>query len=407
VSVKPLGGVKVLDVTRIVSGPLACQFLAALGADVVRVEPPGGDHTWRTPPFVGPGGAHPGPRGPDDIPLAPLRRGRGKRNVVLDVKDPRGVALFLDLVGWADVLVDNFRPGVLDGLGLSRDVLTARNDRLVHCSITGYGQDGPYRDRPAMDAVIQATSGFMAKTGFPDGPPVKSGAMIGDEIPAVFAALGVLAALRARDQDGKGRFVDLSMFEALLTILWDEPIDHYEDAGLGPRFGNTDPRAGPIGVFGTRDGHVAMVLTSDEQWAPLCAAMARPDLAHHTSATRRGDTLRVINTAIGEWCATLGTDEVVAVLDGCGIPAGPVQPPWVGRRDPHVAARRSLERLGHALLDEPTAYLGARLPFLIDDVDLSASAAEPLGMSTDTVLRELCGVSDTDLATLRADGVIA
>jgi len=115
----------------------------------------------------------------------------------------------------------------------------------------------------------------------------------------------------------------------------------------------------------------------------------------------------VINTAIGEWCATLGTDEVVAVLDGCGIPAGPVQPPWVGRRDPHVAARRSLERLGHALLDEPTAYLGARLPFLIDDVDLSTSAAEPLGMSTDTVLRELCGVSDTDLATLRADGVIA
>src|SRR4051812_7022629 len=406
-SVRALGGVKVVDVTRIVSGPLACQFLAALGADVVRVEPPGGDHTWRTPPFVGPDGAHAGPRGPDDIALAPLRRGRGKRNVVLDVKDPRGVALFLDLVEWADVLVDNFRPGVLDGLGLSRDVLIARNDRLVHCSITGYGQNGPYRDRPAMDAVIQATSGFMAKTGFPDGPPVKSGAMIGDEIPAVFAALGVLAALRARDQDGKGRFVDLSMFEALLTILWDEPIDHYEDAGLGPRFGNTDPRAGPIGVFATRDGHVAMVLTSDEQWAPLCDAMARPDLAHHTSATRRGDTLAVINAAIAEWCATLATDDVVATLDACGIPVGPVQPPWVGRRDPHVAARGSLHRLGHALLDEPTPYLGARLPFLIDDVDLSSTPAEPLGLSTDAVLREICGVSDADLAALRADGVIA
>jgi len=406
VSVRPLGGVKVLDVTRIVSGPLACQFLAALGADVIRVEPPGGDHTWRTPPFVGPDGAHPGPRGPDDIPLAPLRRGRGKRNVVLDIKDPRGVALFLDLVAWADVLVDNFRPGVLDGLGLSRDVLTARNDRLIHCSITGYGQDGPYRDRPAMDAVIQATSGFMAKTGFPDGPPVKSGAMIGDEIPAVFAALGVLAALRARDQDGQGRFVDLSMFEALLTILWDEPIDHYEDAGLGPRFGNTDPRAGPIGVFATRDGHVAMVLTGDDQWPPLCAAMARPDLAHHTSATRRGDTLTVINAAIGEWCATLATDDAVAVISGCGIPCGPVQPPWVGRRDPHVAARRSLERLGHALLDEPTQYLGARLPFLIDDVDLSSTPAEPLGASTDAVLRQVCGLSDDDLASLRADGVV-
>jgi crotonobetainyl-CoA:carnitine CoA-transferase CaiB-like acyl-CoA transferase len=246
----------------------------------------------------------------------------------------------------------------------------------------------------------------MAKTGFPDGPPVKSGAMIGDEIPAVFAALGVLAALRARDQDGRGRFVDLSMFDALLTILWDEPIDHYEDAGLGPRFGNTDPRAGPIGVFATLDGHAAMVLTSDDQWAPLCELMARPDLAHHTSATRRGDTLAVINAAIAEWCATLPTASVVAALDGCGIPCGPVQPPWVGRRDPHVAARGSLEPLGHALLDEPTPYLGARLPFRIDDVDLSSTSAEPLGASTDTVLRELCGVSDDDLAALRADGVI-
>jgi crotonobetainyl-CoA:carnitine CoA-transferase CaiB-like acyl-CoA transferase len=254
--------------------------------------------------------------------------------------------------------------------------------------------------------VIQATSGFMAKTGFPDGPPVKSGAMIGDEIPAVFAALGVLAALRARDQDGRGRVVDLSMFEALLTILWDEPIDHYEDAGLGPRFGNTDPRAGPIGVFATADGHVAMVLTSDEQWGPLCAAMARPDLAHHTSATRRGDMLAVINAAIAEWCATLSTADTVATLDACGIPAGPVQPPWVARRDPHVAARRALEPLRHARLDEPTPYLGARLPFLIDDVDFSISAAEPLGASTDAVLRDLSGLSDDDLARLRADGVI-
>jgi crotonobetainyl-CoA:carnitine CoA-transferase CaiB-like acyl-CoA transferase len=231
--------------------------------------------------------------------------------------------------------------------------------------------------------------------------------MIGDEIPAVFAALGVLAALRARDQDGRGRFVDLSMFDALLTILWDEPIDHYEDAGLGPRFGNTDPRAGPIGVFATLDGHAAMVLTSDDQWAPLCELMARPDLAHHTSATRRGDTLAVINAAIAEWCATLPTASVVTALDSCGIPCGPVQPPWVGRRDPHVAARGSLEPLGHALLDEPTQYLGARLPFRIDDVDLSSTSAEPLGASTDTVLRELCGVSDDDLAALRADGVIA
>src|SRR5262249_24909812 len=188
-------------------------------------------------------------------------------------------------------------------------------------------------------------------------------------------------------------------------ILWDEPIDHYEDSGLGPRFGNTDPRAGPIGVFATLDGHVAMVLTSDDQWGPLCDVKGRLDLAHHTSATRRGDALATINAAIAEWCATITTVDAVAALDDCGIPCGRVQPPWIGRRDPHVAARGSLEPLRHAALDEPTPYLGARLPFLIDDVDLTSSAAEPLGASTDAVLRELCGISDDELRALRADGV--
>jgi crotonobetainyl-CoA:carnitine CoA-transferase CaiB-like acyl-CoA transferase len=135
--------------------------------------------------------------------------------------------------------------------------------------------------------------------------------------------------------------------------------------------------------------------------------MARPDLAHHTSATRRGETLTVINAAITEWCATRTTSDTVAALDACGIPCGPVQPPWVGRHDPHVAARGSLELLRHATLDEPTPYLGARLPFRIDDVDLSSTPAEPLGLSTDAVLREICGLSDDELRALRADGVVA
>jgi CoA:oxalate CoA-transferase len=406
VTVRPLSGIRVLDATRMVSGPLACQFLAALGAEVVRVEPPGGDKTWITPPFVGPDGVHLGPRGPRDIPLAPLRRGRGKRSVVIDVKHARGRELFLDLVGWADVLVENYRPGAMDGLGLSRATLSARNPALVHCSITGYGHDGPYRERPAMDLVVQAMSGYMAKTGFPDGPPVKSGVMIGDELPAVFAALGVLAALRMRDHDDRGRFVDLSMFDSLINVLWDEPIDHYQDSGLGERFGNHDPRAGPVGAFATSDGYVAMVLTSEEQWAKLCAAMERPDLAHHTGATRRGETLDAINATVGAWCATLTTTAAVTALDACGIPCGPVRPPWVARDDPHVAARGTLERLGHGALAEPTPYLGPRLPFQLDDVDFSTTAAETLGASTDDVLRELCGVSEQELAALRTDGVI-
>lgn len=406
VTQRPLSGVRVLDASRMVSGPLAGHYLAALGAEVVRVEPPGGDPTWSTPPFVGPSGVHGGPRGPQDIPLAPLRRNRGKRSVVLDLKHPRGRELFLGLVAWADVLVENFRPGVMDALDLSEAVLTTRNPLLVHCSITGYGHDGPYRDRPAMDLVVQAMSGMMAKTGFPDGPPVKSGVMIGDELTAVFAALAVLAALRQRDCDGRARFVDVAMFDALLNVVWDEPVDHYEDAGLGERFGNTDPRAGPIGAFATLDGYVAMVLTDDDQWQRLCDTMGRPDLKHHTRATRRGQALAEVNAAVAAWCAAQSTADAVAALDACDLPCGSVRPPWVGRHDPHVAARGTLEPLRHGALSRPTGFLGPRLPFRIGDVDLSTAPAETLGASTASVLRDLCGLDEAELEQLRAEGVV-
>lgn len=403
---RPLSGVQVLDLTRMVSGPLACHYLAALGADVIRIEPPGGDATWTTPPFVGPDGVHAGPRGPRDIALAPLRRARGKRSVVLDVKHPRGRDIVLRLLRDTDVLVENFRPGVMDGLGLSRAALDAVNPRLIHCSITGFGHRGPYRDRPAMDLVVQAMSGMMARTGFPDGPPVKSGVMIGDEVTAVFAALAVVAALRQRDQDRQGRFVDVTMFESLLNFVWDEPVDHYEDSGVPPRTGNVDLRAGPIGAFATRDGHVAMVLTSDAQWQRLCEHLGRPDLASLTRDDRRGARLAEINAAVAAWCAGHTTAECIATLDACDLPAGVVEPPWIGRHDPHVAALGTLEPLGHGALDGPTGYLGPRLPFRIDDVDLHTTPAEILGASTEEILRTRCGCDDTELAGLRAEGVI-
>lgn len=403
---RPLSGVVVVDCARMVSGPLAAFYLAALGAEVVRVEPPGGDATWATPPFVGPTGVHPGPRGPLDIPLAPLRRGRGKRSVVLDVKHPRGRELLLRLLRGADVLVENYRPGVMDALGLSRDALDAVNPRLLHCSVTGFGHRGPYRDRAAMDLVVQAMSGLMGKTGFPDGPPVKAGVMIGDEVTAVFAVVGVLAALRQRDQDGRGRFVDVTMFESLLNLVWDEPVDFYEEAGRPERTGNVDLRAGPLGAFATRDGHVAMVLTSDEQWGRLCRRIGRPDLATLTRTDRRGEALARATTAVEQWCAARTSDACMDVFDACDIPAGPVRPPWAGRHDPHVVATGALAPLSHGALDGPTGFLGPRLPFRIHDVDLPVGTAEILGASTDAVLRERCGCDDAELTSLRAAGVI-
>jgi crotonobetainyl-CoA:carnitine CoA-transferase CaiB-like acyl-CoA transferase len=403
---RPLSGITVIDLTRIVSGPLACHFLAALGAEVLRVDPPGGDMTWRAPPFVGPEGAHRGPRGDSDIALAPLRRGRGKRSLVIDIKHPRGRDLLLQLVRDADVLVENFRPGVMEGLGLSRAALEDANPRLLHCSITGFGHAGPYRDRPAMDVVVQAMSGFLAKTGFPDGPPVKSGVMIGDQLTSVFAALAVVAALRQRDQDGRSRLVDVTMFESLLSLVWDEPVDHYADSGLPPRSGNVDLRSAPLGIYATADGHVAIVTTDNQQWVALCGHLGRPDLARLTTADRQGAVMNEVNDAVASWCASRSTVECMTVFADCDLPAGAVEPPSIGRSDEHVAALGSLEQLRHGLHGDPTPFLGARLPFRIDDVDLGASPTEPLGTSTDEVLRARCALDETTLTRLRADGVI-
>ncbi len=403
---RPLEGVRVLDLSSMVTGPVACYHLAALGAEVVRVEPPGGDPTWSGPPFVGPSGLHPGPRGDDDIALAPLRRQRGKRSVVIDLHDERGRALVLRLVSRSDVLVENFRPGSLAARGLSHDDLLAANPRLVHCAVTGFGQTGPYRDLPAMDLVVQAMSGLMAKTGFPDGPPTKSGVMIGDQVPTLFAVIGILAALRARDRDGRGRLVDVSMLDSLLQLVWDEPVDHYERAGMAPRAGNTDLRAGPIGAFATSDGHVTLVLTNEDQWQRLCAEMDRPDLAVHTKVTRRGAVLQDLVREVSAWCRPRSTAEVLAAFRRAGAPSGPVERPAVGATDPHVAARGALEELGYGPAGGPTGFLGPTVPYRIGDDELTTSPAERLGASTDAVLADLCDLSPADLATLRANGVI-
>jgi crotonobetainyl-CoA:carnitine CoA-transferase CaiB-like acyl-CoA transferase len=322
---KPLAGVRVLDASHVVSGPVCCWLLAALGAEVIRVEPPGGDHTWRTKPVISPSGEHRGAPGPRDIAISPLRRGRGKRSVVLDLKGQPGRDLFRRLLRHCDVLVENAVPGAMRRLGLDYDALALDHPRLVYCSITGYGPDGPYRDRPSMDLVVQAMSGLMAKTGFPDGPPTKVGATIGDQVPAIFAALGVVSALRQRDLDGRGQRVDVAMLDSLLTLLWDEPIDDFAAQGLPERIGNGDPRGAPLDVFPTRDGHVAVVLTQDAQWRALCDSLGRPELARRYPDYRARLAAReAVNDAVAAWCRERATDEVVELLLAHGIPAGPV-----------------------------------------------------------------------------------
>jgi crotonobetainyl-CoA:carnitine CoA-transferase CaiB-like acyl-CoA transferase len=402
---RPLDGVRVLDVSRVVSGPTCCFWLASMGAEVWRIEPPGGDITWVNPPFVGADDVHGAPRLERDIPISPLRKNRGKRSLVLDFASDAGRSVFLDLVGHADVLVENFKPGSMDRWGLGSDTLRALNPRLVYASITGYGHDGPYRDRPAMDIVVQAVSGLMNKTGFPGGPPVKTGATIADQVPGVFAALGILAALRQRDHTGVGQMVDVAMLDVMLALLWDEPIDHYDASGVPDRFGNADPRGVPFDVYPSADGWVAIAGSSDIQWKRLAEAMGRPELFDRwPDFLGRLGQREAIDAEVIAWTRSLPTDAIVTLLEAARVPVGPVNRAMFAVDDPYVAHRGALERLRHPDRSEPTSYLAPTLPIRFSDAPIDTPPAEPLGASTDAVLRDVLGLSSDDVARLRDAG---
>lgn len=221
------------------------------------------------------------------------------------------------------MLVENVAPGVMARRGLGYDDLRGLNPRLVYASITGYGSDGPDRDRAAIDPIVQALSGLMAKTGFADGPPTRSGAPLGDQVRGIWTALGVLAALRQRDLDGEGQFVDVAMLDALVALMWDEPLDQYDESGMAERVANGDPRGAPFDTYAVQDGWVAIAAPATRQWKRL-----QPLLSG-------------------------------AALDAVGIPAGPVNPPWWARTDWAMREVLGLDRAQIAALDDAGAFAKA------------------------------------------------
>lgn len=403
---RPLEGVRVVDLTRVVSGPVCTWFLASLGAEVIRVDPPGGDVTWRIPPWIGPDGEQSEAMGPDDIGISYLRKGRGKRSVVLDLGHPEGADAFRRLVANVDVLVDNFRPGVMGSLGLGYETLSELNPRLIHASITGYGPDGPDADLASMDLIIQGRSGLMAKSGFPDGPPTKAGATVGDQFPAALCALGVVAALRQRDIDGQGQYIDVAMLDSLVTMLWDEPLDLYRERDLPDRIGNGDPR-GILDTFESQDGWVTLVITSDAQFQRLTEEMGRPDLWElGPNIPVRAANRAEICIEVAAWMAEQTTEELVARLHKIRVPAGAVASAYAAADDPQIQHRQALVPLQHPHASEPTNRHGPAFPIKFSRSETNQRPAETLGTSTQAVLQEIAGLSKEEIARLRAEGVL-
>jgi crotonobetainyl-CoA:carnitine CoA-transferase CaiB-like acyl-CoA transferase len=382
---QPLAGLKVLELARILAGPWVGQLLADLGADVVKVERPGtGDDTrgWG-PPFIeaADGG---------DLSAAYFHAcNRGKRSIAVDFETPEGQAVVARLASRADVLVENFKVGGLRKYGLDYESLKAVNPRLVYCSITGFGQTGPYASRAGYDFMIQGMGGIMDLTGDPEGEPQKIGVAFADIFTGVYAATGVLAALRRRDETGAGCHVDMALLDVQTSVLANQAMNYLASGRTPRRMGNAHPNIVPYQVFPVADGHVIVAVGNDSQFARFTKVLGAPHLARderfRTNAGRVRERAVLVPLLTGLTLTTT-RDALLADLEREGVPAGPINTVGDVFDDPQVVARG-------LRIDLPSASARAgsipsvRSPIVLDGRPMTAATPSPgLGEHTQAVL---------------------
>ena len=393
-----LSGVRVLDLTNVLAGPFCCHQLAHLGAEVIKIERPGGGDLARQL------GADPALNAAD-MGVSFLAQNAGKASVTLNLKDQRGKDLLRKLVRTAHVVVENFRPGVMERLGVGPDDLRAENPSLIYAAISGFGQDGPWKDRPAYDQIVQGVSGVMSVTGRDGEGPLRAGYPVADTVGGLTAAMAICAALNATP---RGCVIDVSMLEATLaTMGW--AISNHLIAGVAPRQnGNDNPTSAPSGTFRVADGYINIAANRDTQWESLVRHLGREDLLIDPDFATREDrkTHRLRLTVELETVLVMqSTAHWVAALNALGVPTGEVMSVPDILAHPQIAERQFLARFD----DVPGVPDGAtvvRAGARIDGAPLTVKTPPPaLGADTDTVLKTL-GLTADDLARLRADRVI-
>ncbi len=407
---KHLEGVRVIDLTAYLAGPFLSMHLAALGAEVIKVERPGvGDPTRIGVPFAGPRGIGFDGRGPEDISLVHLKRNRGKKSVTLDLKNKRGVDLFCRLVARGDVVVENFAPGTMESFGLDYAVLRGINPRIIFCSIAGFGQSGPYRNRTAFDLTVQAMSGMMAVTGYPDGPPLRCGPWIGDQIPALYGLIGILSALASRAKTGQGERIDISMQDCCFSLIMDESLDLLVARGIPTRQGNQNPRVTPWSVFPTQDGNIGICIFSNDQWRVFLEAIQREDCLKDPRFRNQEDRLDhrgEVEAMVTEWSQARTTKEALETLQTRKIPCEAVPEIKEVLEDPQLKSRGMIEELEHPL-NPRTGAKTAGFPIRFFERPVAEIGPAPLlGQHNEEVYRGILGLSAEEVEELRKEKVI-
>ena len=378
-----LSGIKVLDLTRYLSGPQTTLFLGALGAEVLKIDDPHqGDPVRNSPPFFGKDGVSMSKASPLDIGIAYLKRARSKKSIELDLKSEDGINTFMRLAEKADVIVENFRVGVTKRLKIDYEQLKLKNPKIIYCSITGFGATGPDASKKAFDATVQAASGLMSITGEPDGLPMKVGSSMADTIAGTFAFSGILASLFRREKTGLGEYIDVSMTDCLISLLYDEPWDCFEALGLKKRQGNRIMRFSPFNCYAGKDGTVVLGAASEKDWISILKMIGQADLQREdkfSSISKRIENNSEIDTIISIWTSTRSVDEIARLCENYEIPCHPVNDIAQIADWKQIADREILTPLPHPYFTNMKGPLAANFPikFSGSKVTLDNPAPKP------------------------------
>jgi len=401
---KPLSGYQILDLTWVYSGPYCTSILLDLGADVIKVEGPKyGDHTRTFPPFKNGGSGY----------FYSLNR--GKKSVSLNLKSEDGKALFRDLVKKVDVVTENFVPGVMERMGLGYEELKKINPRIIYGSIHGFGSFGPYADWPGVDPVAQAMGGLMSQSGFIGGPPLKTGPAVADAIAGIYLALGIVSAILQRGKTGNGRRIEVSMMDAVFSVLEESVVRASMTGDALPRRGNTDPLGAPWDAFESSDGKwVMMCSIGGAKFESVYSYIGRNDLVAEyggdgeEASEKRADNLAMLNQVFAKWAIQKTADELIDIIHSLHIPCGVVKDVVDLLDDPQLKARNMVVDIDHPKLGKIKTY---NMPVMFDGknmgIDSKDNPLDPeIGESNSQVLGDLLGISADKIRELYEIGAL-
>jgi formyl-CoA transferase len=394
--VRPLDGVRVIDLSRVLAGPYASLLLADMGAEVIKIEEPGrGDDTRAWPPFQGGEATY------------FMSVNRGKKSLTLDLKHAEGKVVLRRLLESADVLLENFRPGTLERLGFGYAAARALNPRLVYCSISGFGESGPEAGRPGYDLIVQGESGIMDLTGFPDGPPAKVGNSIADLAAGTMAAHGIVLALFARERTGEGQKVEIAMLEVMAALLTYHGQAYFATGKSPRRRGNQHPSIVPYEVFEAADGYLTVGVANNSLWSRFCQALERPELTsdpRFDTEAKRVEQRETLVPLLGRIFATAPVAHWLGRLAAAGVPAGKIKSVGEALESDHLGARGAIVSLTHPAAG-PMRMVGP--PIRLHATPGEAAAPAPLlGEHTDEVLAKLLGYPADAIRRLRDEGAV-